>query len=137
MQRWRLEFSCDGREYLRQLRSLGAIVGIETQIDPRTIVIFRKLFIPAEGDLENWNAIKRVWWIEVRAEVVQALVRALEIDLQPQRLVVFLPPEVEQKLLRVELHHAQSNDEHQIEETVFQFVKVGHDRFEPVVISQR
>ncbi|HEY1859469.1 MAG TPA: hypothetical protein VGG61_03900, partial [Gemmataceae bacterium] len=74
MLRWTMAFNTrDGRDYAQQLRSLGAILAVEQADDPQKGMIYRELIPPAKGEIEDLNSLKRIWWIDDKAESVTAL----------------------------------------------------------------
>ena len=138
MLRWTMAFNTrDGRDYAAQLRSLGAILAVEQPDDPQKGMVYKELTNPAKGEVQELNSIKRIWWIDDKAESVEALSRALGIRPVPKRFIAFLPQELEEKLLRLELNYAGGKKEEEIKETVFEVRPLGGGRYEPRVISQR
>jgi hypothetical protein len=138
MLRWTMAFNTrDGKDYAKQLQSLGAIVAIELPDEPAKVTVYRDLTSPAKGEVEEIKSIKNIWWIDDKPESVSALCGALKIKPEPKRLIAFLPAELEQKLLKLELEYAKGKTEDEIQETVFELKNRGEGRYEPVVIRQR
>jgi hypothetical protein len=138
MLRWTMAFNTrDGRDYALQLKSLKAILAVEQADDPQKGMVYKELTTPAKGELQELNSIKRIWWIDDKPESVEALSRALGIRPVPKRFIAFLPIELEEKLLRLELNYAGGKKEEEIKETVFEVKPLGGGRYEPRVISQR
>jgi hypothetical protein len=136
MLRWTMAFNTrDGRDYAQQLRSLGAILAVEQADDPQKGMIYRELTPPAKGEIEDLNSLKRIWWIDDKAESVTALSQHLGIRPIPRRFIAFLPVELEEKLLRLELNYAGGKREEDIKETVFEVQRVG-GKYEPRVVHQ-
>jgi hypothetical protein len=138
MLRWTLAFNTsDGKDYAQQLRALGAVLAVEGADEPRKAMVYRDLSAPVKGEVEDLDSMKRIWWIDDKPESVSGLSRALGLKQEPKRLIVFLPKEWEEKLLRLELKHAEGKSEEEIKETVFEIRKTSDDKYEPVVVSQR
>lgn len=138
MLRWTMQFNTrDGKDYAKQLQSLGAIVAIEVPDETAKMTVYRDLTSPAKGEVEEVKSIKNIWWIDDKPESVSALCDALKIKPAPKRLIAFLPTELEEKLLKSELAYAKGKTEDEIIETVFELKNRGEGRYEPVVISQR
>jgi hypothetical protein len=136
--RWTMRFNTrDGRDYARQLQSLGATVAVELPNKPTKMTVYRDLTSPANGEVEETKAIHRIWWIDDNAASVSALFAALKIKSESKRLIAFFPAELEEKLLKLELAYANGKSEDQILETEFELQHKGKGRFEPVVIRQR
>jgi hypothetical protein len=137
MLRWTMAFNTrDGRDYAQQLKSLGAILAVELPNEPGKGTIYREITMPAKGEVEELNTIKRIWWIDDKPESVDALSRALGIRPTPRRIIAFLPLELEEKLLNLELHYRGAKEE-DIKETVFEARNMGGGRYEPRVVQQR
>jgi hypothetical protein len=137
MLRWTMAFNTrDGADYARQLKALGAIIAVESPEDPTKGMVYEQLTNPAQGELKDLREIKRIWWIDDKPDSVFALCRALSIQPPPRRIVAFLPVELEEKLLQLELNYAGRNEEN-IKETVFEIRVGASGRYEPHVLRQR
>jgi hypothetical protein len=137
MLRWTMAFNTrDGADYARQLKALGAIIAVESPEDPTKGMVYRELVNPAPGQLEDLREIKRIWWIDDKPDSVFALCRALSIQPTPRRIVAFLPVELEDRLLQLELNYKGRNEE-DIKETVFEIRVGASGRYEPHVLRQR
>jgi tetratricopeptide (TPR) repeat protein len=137
MGRWTMTFNTrDGEDYVKQLQSLGAILAIEVPGEPGKATVYRDLTSPAEGEVEDINEIESMWWIDDKHESVIGLCAALRIKPEPQRVIVFLPPRQEEKLLELELEFAGKKEE-EINETIFELKNRGKGRYEPVVVRQK
>ena len=134
MDRWVLVFETrDGRDYLRQLESLGAILAIP--IGENQFMVYHDLRSrPLKGQVEAISKIERIFWIDDKPESVRSLAEALQLDRVPVRFVAFFPRQFEEELLRKELRF-QNKKEHEIRKTIFQMQRRGN-RYEAVVREQ-
>jgi hypothetical protein len=131
--RWTMTFStADGSDYLRQLKSLGAILAYQGAHGD--YVVIRDLDKrPARGQVESLESLDRIYWIDDRIESVKSLAKALQIP-APKLFIAFFPESLEKELLRKELAYAGRKEE-AIHETKFT-VKRTPSGYEPVVASQ-
>ncbi|MCI0463725.1 MAG: TIGR03067 domain-containing protein [Gemmataceae bacterium] len=132
--RWTLRFDTrDGRNYLRQLQALGAILAIPDE-ESQFRVIRDLSQRPAQGKIEEIAQLNRIYWIDQKPHSVASLSLALGLAAPPRFLVAFFPEKVEQDLLRLELAHVGRKEE-EIAETHFEVVKKG-DGYELKVRAQ-
>jgi hypothetical protein len=133
--RWKMQFNTfDGRDYLTQLSELGAILAIpQPQGGYKVIRDLRK--IPADGEIEDLDTIKRIFWIDDKPESVQSLSMALRLPFPPPHFVAFFPESLEQDLADKERKY-RNREEHQIKETRFRVVR-RTGKYVPEVESQR
>jgi hypothetical protein len=123
----------DGGDYLNQLRSLGAILAYpEPNGSYRVLRDLRQR--PAKGEIEDLDAIGRIFWRDTKPESVSGLSMALGLPMRPTEFVAFFPETVEKELLEKELRY-RNRREDQIRETRFRVERRGN-RFVPVVESQ-
>ena len=135
--RWTLLFNThDGRDYLLQLHSLGAILAIPGEDDQLRLV--RDLLKrPVQLRVEDLGELDRIYWIDRKPESVQSLTLALGLALSPKFIAAFFPAKLEKELLDKELRYlGKRGTEDDIKETVFRVVKRG-DRYEAVVVEQK
>lgn len=133
MDRWIMHFDTrDGGDYLRQLQGLGAILAIPTKDDYKIVRDLSKR--PALLLDEDVRAIDRISWSDRDPRSVGQLMQALGLDLRPDHFYAFMPAELEQKLLRLELAFAGRQEE-QIDRTHFRVVRTGA-RFDVIVAEQ-
>jgi hypothetical protein len=136
MLRWTMQFDTrSGQDYLRQLRGLGAILAIPKDRAGKDYYVIRDLGSrpPALLD-EDVATIQRIFWIDDKPQSVASIMRALGLNLQPDRFVAFMPEELEQKLFDLELRY-RGLKEDDIEETIFQ-VRLVRDKYVPIVVRQ-
>jgi hypothetical protein len=133
--RWVMLFNTlDGNDYLNQLHGLGAILAIpDPQGGYQVIRDLKKL--PAQGDREELADIKRIFWIDDKAQSVGSLARALRLTFPPPHIVAFFPEKLEKELLAKELKY-RGRKEEDIRETRFR-VERRAGAYEPRVESQR
>jgi hypothetical protein len=137
MLRWTMQFDTrSGQDYLRQLRGLGAILAIPKDRSGGDYWIIRDLAAhPPQLLDEDVRQIQRIFWIDDKPPSVASVMRALGLNLNPDRFVAFMPQELEEKLFEMELRFRGLRED-DIEETIFQ-VRVTGGRYFPVVVSQR
>jgi hypothetical protein len=136
MLRWTMAFDIrSGADYANQLRSLGVIIAVELPDEPGKARVFRRIEANAKGEVEDLSNIKRMPWIDARAESVGELCRYMGIRPVPPRLIAYMTEEMEAKLLQLELNY-RGRDEDTIKETIFRIVPRG-GRYEPQVREQR
>jgi hypothetical protein len=137
MLRWTMMFDTrSGQDYLRQLRGLGAILAIPKDRSGGDYWIIRDLGgHPPQLLDEDVRQIQRIFWIDDKPPSVASVMRALGLNMNPDRFVAFMPQELEEKLFEMELRFRGLRED-DIEETVFQ-VRVVGGRYTPFVISQR
>jgi hypothetical protein len=134
LDRWVLVFETrDGRDYLRQLDSLGAILAIP--ISETKFMVYHDLKgRPPKGKIEEITKIEQIFWIDDKPESVRSLANVLQWDPIPPRVVAFFPQPFEDELLRKELKF-NSKKEHEIRKTYFRMERRGN-RYEAVVRNQ-
>jgi hypothetical protein len=136
MLRWTMAFDIrGGADYANQLRSLGVIIAVEVPGEDGKARVFRHIDANAKGEVEELSSIKRMPWIDARAESVGELCRYMGIHPVPPRLIAYMTEEMEAKLLQLELNY-KGRDEDKIKETVFKIIPRG-GRYEPQVREQR
>ncbi len=131
MLRWHMRFSASsGEEYLNQLRGLGAILAIPVAEKPEPDYrIVRDLRAPARLKKEDLAKINRIYWIDDKPSSVRDVMKALGLDLRPQRFVAFMPEKLERELYDRERRYVENVlgekfDEKRIESTEFRVVGV-------------
>jgi hypothetical protein len=135
--RWKMVFNTrDGRDYANQLKSLGAILAVESQEDPGKATVYRDLTDQARGQVEDLASLHGIRWTDDKEESVAGLSRALGIP-KPRKFFAYLPSNLEQKLARLESEFVRKSGKNvnQIKETVFELRKVSGG-YEPYVTEQ-
>jgi hypothetical protein len=134
-QRWDLNFSTlDPRDYLRQLQGLGAILIIPTGPDGSTKVIRDLSRRPAQLLDEDVGQIPGLCWREIDPRAVEGVARELGLKFRPEYFGAFMPPELEEKLARLEREYA-GRKEGQIALTRFRVERIGN-KYDVRVIAQ-
>jgi hypothetical protein len=135
MLRWTMIFNTeDGRDYARQLSSLGAIVAFQDPEDPNEYRVIRDLKAsPAPSQREDITQIKRIFWVDDKPGSVRSLAGALGVG-KPEFFAMFFPSSLEQTLLKKELSY-RGRTEDQIDSTRFKVVRSG-DGYEVQVEAQ-
>lgn len=135
MLRWTMTFVTNGGDdYRMQLQALGAIIAVPS--DNGQYLVFRNLERGrASGKVEDLKDLNRIFWVDDRAKSVEDLCNSLGIRPTPASIVAFFPPELEDKLLKLEKNfHRKPED--QIIETRFTVDRRG-GTFEPRVEGGR
>jgi hypothetical protein len=133
--RWSMVFSTrTGADYAKQLDALGAILAVPDR-EGNYLVIRDLKERPVKAEKEDLRSIKRIFWVDDRAESVGPLAKALELKLEPAHVVAFFPESLEKELLAKEQKY-RGLSEGDIAETRFRVVRRG-DMHIVVVRSQR
>jgi hypothetical protein len=138
MGRWVMVFeTVNGDDYARQLAGLGAILAVpERDGENVTYSVYRDLHArPAHGKIEDIAEIHRGWWEDTKRESITPLCQALGIRPVPDHILAFFPPNLERRLLSMELQYKGLKEE-QIERTWFKVRKTGTG-YEPIVTDQK
>jgi hypothetical protein len=136
--RWTMVFTWrDGEDYLQQLRYFDAILAIPQKDSHDKYWVIRDLDRhPAPLRNDDLTQLKRIFWIDDRAESVKVLSQALGLKYAPARVVSFFPEELEKQLLQLELNYKGAKEE-DILETRFAVRAAGPGKYEPIVESQK
>jgi hypothetical protein len=132
--RWEMQFrTLDGNDYLRQLKSLNAILAIDGPSGELLVIedLMRRPAVPVAKDFEGIN---RIYWTDDRPESVNGLAHALQLPNVPSRFIAFFPVELENELLKKELAFRNLPEE-EIDKTWFKIVPTRRG-FEPFVERQ-
>jgi hypothetical protein len=137
MLRWTMAFDTRNPEdYISQLDSLGAILAIPKQGNPRDYHIVRDLRKrPAELLDEDLSQIQRIYWIDNKRDSAHAVTQALGIPWRPDHFVAFMPQELEERLAAMELKY-RGLTEDQIFETRFKAVRRPGGGYDVIVTGQ-
>jgi hypothetical protein len=136
MLRWSMIFDTrSGQDYLNQLHSLGAILGIPVG-DGKSYKIVRELGKrPAPLLDEDISKIQRIFWIDDRPESVASIMQVIGYPMTPVHFVAFMPETLEQEMFELEKKY-RGRSEDQIHETKFRAVRKSDGKYHPVVIEQ-
>jgi hypothetical protein len=138
--RWILRFrTASGRDYLDQLRALGAVVIVPLPPDNKQAYIFRDLANPKPGtpvSEPEWKQLaQQIQFCDYKRSSVVAVGEALGLNFTPTQFWAFFPKALEAKLDRLE-RGFRNRDPKDIEETIFQVV-VRNGQYEMQVVDQK
>lgn len=128
--RWVIRFrTASGRDYLDQLRSMGAIVIVPVPPDFKTRMhIYRDLKNPTPGVVmtpEDWDSLSnQIRFCDFKQESGKQISEALDLPFTAPFFWAFFPKGLENELARMETSY-QNRRAEDIEETVFQAVQRG------------
>jgi hypothetical protein len=136
IRRWTMHFDTEnGKDYLRQLDALGAILALQ-EPDGRYRAVHDPLDKARGRDVRE---LGRMRWVDAKPESVAALAAALGLRPAPDAIAAFFPLRLEDELLQTELQYQERSrgrsNEREINETHFRIVQ-RQGRYEPVVENQ-
>jgi hypothetical protein len=136
MQRWTLIFNTDdGADYARQLDAFRAILVYPDPDDPNEYRVIHDLLArPVKAQREDITQIRRMFWVDEKERSVASLARALGIKPTPPGFAMFFAPDLEGKLLKLELTY-RGRTEEEIDATDFEVFKTS-DGYDIRVIRQ-
>ena len=73
---------------------------------------------PFKPEVKDLSTIQKIWWIDDNPQSVQGLLAVLGLRLPANRVIAFIPNEVEDELAKAELAYRHL-DENDIFETTF------------------
>ncbi len=115
--RWSINFNTkSGNEYLQNLEAIGAVLAIPTGPNSYEVVDLTKR--PFKPEVKDISTIQKVVFTDSGGKDVQGLVDALGLSLHTNRIVVFIPSELEDELSKAELAYGRL-DENDVFETHF------------------
>jgi hypothetical protein len=123
-----------GHEYLAQLNSMGAALGLP-QRDGQIHILRDLNARPAVGQPEDLAKLNRIFFADDAPETVRGLAQALGLPEVPPYIIAFFPEPFEKLLVTLEQRY-QGLREDQIQETQFQMVRGRTGALEPRVVSQ-
>jgi hypothetical protein len=133
--RWTLTFNISsGNDYLRQLQTLGAILAFKHP-DGEIKVVKELLKRPVKLEVEDIQALNRIFWIDDAPDSVHKLAQALGLDFTPREIVALFPHDMEQTLVEKEKTFYNKRED-QILETRFQ-VRMTGKGYDISVLQQR
>lgn len=135
--RWTMVFNtADGRDYLRQLHGLGAVLAIPTG-NGQYLVVRDLLRRPAQPQPEDLAEMDKIYWIDDKPQSVAQLAHAMQLPTVPDHIAAFFPLELEQKLLTLEKQQARGAREEDILESRFEVRRMGGGTYAPVCVHVR
>jgi len=114
----------DGELYRKELAGLGIILAVpETDAKGNRHYRFYcdLTHLPAKGKIEDPGALRHTFWEDTNPATVRLLARALRIS-PPSEFIAFLPPRLEEEMLKMELAFKHVKSEELIKKTVFDVV---------------
>ena len=134
--RWTVVFDTqNGKDYLRQLQGLGALLaaplpegGWQLYADLKNPKAHKKV------TSEDLGKINQIFWVDDRKSSVAALARALGIKEPPPHVVAFFPEKLEKELLQKERKY-RGRKEDEIKDTKFKVIQRG-GKYEVEVTGQ-
>jgi hypothetical protein len=106
MLRWKMQFNtANGRDYVRQLHGLGAILAIPSGRDgdkPKFQIIRDLGGRPPKLLDDDISKIQRIYWIDDNPKSVADVMDALKLKVHPDKFIAFMPEELEKNLFRLE-----------------------------------
>jgi hypothetical protein len=126
MLRWVLKFNIrDGgrNEYFQQLSGLGLILAI-----PEDKEVYRVVYYPPGArKVKKVEELNHIYWTDHNKKAVAEVMEALGLKERPSHLVAFMPQELEEKLVKMEVEHARKKERtiEDIQDTGFIVVKKG------------
>jgi hypothetical protein len=134
MLRWSMKFNTrDGRDYLNQLRGLGAILAVDFGRGDFKVVDLAK-GEPYHLEDRDLSSIQRIWWFDDNPASIQSLMAAMQQPVRASRVAAFIPQELEEELARKEKAF-RGLEPDQIYETKFEVHNVG-GRYDVEVMNQ-
>ena len=137
--RWVLRFKvANGRDYLDQLRAMGAEILVPIPPGEKECILFPDLNNTAAhraaADADFRRLANKIKFSDTRRDAVQGVAGALGLDITPKTFWAFFPKDLEDTLARLETSYRNRRAE-DIEETVFR-VTVRGGGYEFVVDEQ-
>lgn len=137
--RWVLRFKvANGRDYLEQLRSMGAEILVPIPPGEKECLLFPDLNNTAQKrtatDADFRRLAGKIKFSDTRRDAVFGVAGALGLDISPKTFWAFFPKELEDHLARLETGYRNRRAE-DIEETIFR-VTVRGGTYEFVVDEQ-
>jgi hypothetical protein len=131
--RWVLRFKVQGgRDYVDQLRSMGAVLVFPRPEDGKQLVYYSignsLPGAPRDGGLADdafTNVLAgKIRFSDARRDAVQGVAGAVGLDFTPRTFWAFFPKDLEEKLARLETGYRNKRSE-DIEETIFRVTMRG------------
>jgi hypothetical protein len=138
--RWILRFQVQsGKDYVEQLKLLGATVLVPHPTDDKKALLFPDLAKPDTQRDPSGDDLKglaeKIKFSDARKEVVESVAQALGLDFKPKAFWAFFPRAVEDELAKKELAYRNRKAD-EIDQTVFRVV-VRDGKAEITVVEQR
>jgi hypothetical protein len=131
--RWAMTFNTrDGKDYLDQLRGLGAKIGIPIEGKEGQFLLVDDLKNEKVAVQKDVTKLNLIYWVDNKPESVQSLFSQMPHHQPslPSYFVAFFPPKLEARLLDLEMDFAARRynglrDENKIHETKFDVFRSG------------
>jgi len=134
--RWILKFrTASTADYLEQLEGLGATVGLPLagQRGDRWRFFDRPASAKDRWSDRDLSGESRIHWVDENAQNARSISLALDVPAAPF-IVAFLPPELENRMLELELSY-QNRREEEIRSTTFEVLRRG-GKYDVMVLKQ-
>ncbi len=132
--RWVLKFNTNrASDYLSQLGGLGADVAFPQRGEK--YLYFTNLSGTPAKSIRDLAQESRIYWIDENPQSISGIAGVLGIPIPPA-MVAFLPPALEEKMVKLELAYKGAASEEEILQTVFECVKRGGSQ-EVIVVDQK
>jgi len=120
--RWEMFFRTETHaDYLRQLRGVGAYIGIP-DVNGRLMIVKNLNERPAKWQYESVRELDRVYWHDSRPESARGIAELFGMQVVPSMFVAFIPRSIEDQLAKIEMEYAAKykvTKESDIKETQF------------------
>ena len=115
--------------------ALGVVLAIPDGRNSYKVVDLTKK--PFQPENQTLSTGKKIWWFDNDPHSVEGLMKAMGFRFRPQRIVAFIPPEVEEELAKKELETGLKEDD--IFETTFgvRVPGAGGRKYDVWVIGQK
>jgi hypothetical protein len=138
MLRWTMAFNiANGADYARQLRALGVMIAVESPDEPGKARVYDRIEPNVKGEIRDLGSITRMPWVDGQATSVGQLCEYMGIRPTPRRVIAYMTPEMEERLLKLEMEFRGVKDEDRIQETIFKIIPDGRGGCKPLVREQR
>jgi hypothetical protein len=136
--RWRIKFSDDAPEHVKQLKALRVTLAIPTSLpDVYSLLDLSGLNNKLSSEIGLKQHAHKFKFFNAHPPAVAMVSKQLGVPYVPKYLVIFLPESMEEELAMLEAQHAQGVPENQIEYTVFQITQRSDGKYGPVVVEQK
>lgn len=132
--RWILTFQTrNPNHYLQQMGGLGAEIAFPAQ--GGKFRYFTNLSATPRSAVRDLSSESRIYWVDENPDSFMPVANLLKVG-SPPMMVAFLPVDLEQKMVQLELKFKNAKSEDEIDQTVFKCVDNG-GTYDVVVVSQR
>ncbi len=134
--RWVLHFNTRStRDYLAQFDGLRAEIAFPERGDQWKYYSNLTASQPT-AQVRDLSREERIYWIDEDGQAIRGVCQALHVSPIPPHMIAFLPLDLEDKMLKLELAFKSAKSEDDIQQTQFKVVSRGGG-YDVIVISQR